>query len=75
MGRAAAGRAIVAQLQAGARVFNKLSLLELRNMAEALNNHTIICEAGKTYAKVETLREQLTGKFASELTPRDGHCP
>lgn len=72
--RATARRALVAQLQAGAPVFNKLSLLELKNVAEALN-HTIICEAGKTYVKVETLREHLARKFASELTPREGHCP
>ena len=55
MGRATAGHALVAQLQAGARVFNKLSLPDLMNVAEVLN-HTIICEAGKTYVKVETCR-------------------
>lgn len=57
MGRATAGHALVAQLQAGARVFNKLSLPELMNVAEVLN-HTIICEAGKTCVKVENLQEQ-----------------
>ena len=35
-------------------------------MANALN-HTIICEDGRPYAKVETLRQQLRSKYGDEL--------